>query len=205
MEQFNCQMFLQFLDEVIESKEEQAQLQEFMGYCFLRDARFAKALILAGPVASGKTVVVDMIRHLVGLSNCISVPFDKKLQDNAYQLYGKAVNISEFDEKKYIFELTFKSIICNDTQLARRKYAREYISFIPDCKHILISNEPARTNGWRTLFINFRDKPYSEVDHTTFEDIIPEKHEIFRWAQAGLTRLIENNGFTTSIPEVGTL
>jgi len=66
-----------FLGDVFPEEKIGAQkeymLQQFAGYCFLRDARYQKAMFLYGTGANGKSTVLDVIQALVGAENTSSL------------------------------------------------------------------------------------------------------------------------------------
>ena len=61
--------WLRFLDDVFEGDDDAEQkkqcLQEFFGYCFLKDVNYHKALVLYGDGANGKSVILDILSDMM--------------------------------------------------------------------------------------------------------------------------------------------
>lgn len=200
-----CTRFLQFLQETVQTPEVIMQVQEFMGYCFLRQVPFAKCLILLGPGSDGKSKLLNLIRELVGPENCAAVSFSE-MEDQFLRssLYQKAVNISTEIGSKAVESQYFKAISSGDPINAAFKHKNTF-SFMPYCKLIFATNKMPRvldnSEGLfrRLLPIEFK-RQFREDDPDTdpfLEDkLLAEKSEIFHWALAGLQRLMRNKRFT---------
>ena len=80
-----CDRWLEFLSQTIQTPEPIMQVQEFIGYCLTRDARYTKSLLLLGPGADGKSVFMQVVRELVGPENCSSVSFED-LEDQFFKI-----------------------------------------------------------------------------------------------------------------------
>mgnify|MGYP005852960245 CR=1 FL=1 len=202
-----CNRFLQFLQETVQTPEVIMQVQEFMGYCFLRQVPFAKCLLLLGPGSDGKSKLLKLIRELVGPDNCAAVSFSE-MEDQFLRssLYQKAVNISTEIGSKAVESPYFKAITAGDPVNAAFKHKNTF-SFIPYCKLIFAANKMPRvldnSDGLfrRILPIEFK-RQFAEDDPDTdpfLEDkLLAEKSEIFHWALAGLQRLMRTKRFTAS-------
>jgi len=201
----NCDRFLKFLDETIKTPAVIAQVQEFFGYCFLRKSPFAKCLLLLGPGSDGKSLLLTLLREMVGSENCASVSFNE-MEDQFLRssLYQKTVNISTEVGSKAIESPYFKAITAGDPINAAFKHKNTF-SFIPYCKLIFAANKLPRvldnSDGFyrRILPISFKQQ-FLEGDPGTDpfleEKLLAEKSEVFHWALVGLKQLLKNKRFT---------
>jgi len=76
-----CDTWIKFVNEVTECPEDVLILQEFFGYCLLRDYPFAKLLLLIGAGRNGKSTLLRMLTEMLGEDNCSNVPL-QKLSEN---------------------------------------------------------------------------------------------------------------------------
>lgn len=201
----NCTRFLQYLDETVQTPAVIDQIQEFIGYCFLRASPFAKCLLLLGPGSDGKSKLLKLIREMIGPENCASVSFSE-MEDQFLRssLYLKTVNISTEVGSKAIESPYFKAITSGDPINAAFKHKNSF-EFIPYCKLIFAANKMPRvldnSEGFyrRILPVQFK-RQFREGDPETDpfleEKLLAEKSEIFMWALVGLKRLMDNKQFT---------
>jgi hypothetical protein len=61
-----CPQWHKFLDRVLPEKESQQVLREFIDYCFMKDHRMEKMLLLYGGGLNGKSVTLEIIECLLG-------------------------------------------------------------------------------------------------------------------------------------------
>lgn len=200
-----CHRFLRFLDETIQTPEVIAQVQEFFGYCFLRENKFAKCLLLLGPGSDGKSTLLSLLRDMVGSENCAAVSF-AEMEDQFLRssLYQKTVNISTEVGSQAIESPYFKAITSGDAVNAAFKHKNTF-TFVPYCKQVFAANKMPRvrdnSDGFfrRILPVSFK-RQFLEGDPKTDpflqDKLLSEKSEIFHWALAGLHRLMKNQRFT---------
>ena len=215
-----CNRFIKYLNETIQTPEVISQVQEFIGYCFLRKSRFAKCLLLLGPGSDGKSLLLTVIREIIGAENCSAVSFSE-MEDQFLRasLYQKTVNISTEIGNKAMESPYFKAITAGDAVNAAFKHKNSF-EFVPYCKLIFASNKMPRVldNSYgffrRILPISFKcqfleydpDDPNQEplpenalpADPFLEDALLAEKSEIFHWALVGLQRLLKNRRFTQS-------
>jgi putative DNA primase/helicase len=74
-------------------------LLEFMGYCLsgISPAIGQKALIMLGAGSNGKSVFIDVLKHLAGKNNYSTLSMGKDINntEQRQQLDGKLFNVSE--------------------------------------------------------------------------------------------------------------
>jgi putative DNA primase/helicase len=200
-----CQRWLQYLSETIQTPEAIAQVQEFFGYCLLRDVPFAKVLLVLGPGSDGKSKLIKILREMVGPENTSNVGFTE-MEDQFMRssLYQKTVNISTEVGAKAIESPYFKAISAGDPINAAFKHKNTF-NFVPYCKLIFAANRLPRvldnSDGFyrRILPVLFKrqfleDNP--DTDPFLEEKLMAELSDIFQWALVGLHRLLKNGKFT---------
>jgi P4 family phage/plasmid primase-like protien len=143
-----CPHFLDFLDAVSLSREDiQVSLCEFMGYVMSNDDYWAhKFLMLEGPGSNGKSIVLDLLRYLVGEGNYSALGIRDMADDQKKAgLVGKIANISDEQPKKNFLD---SSDLKNLTAGGDFNYKRLYLQpGIAKCraKFVFSTNHPFTT------------------------------------------------------------
>lgn len=141
-----CPTWLTFLSETFSDDLTKIDvLQEFFGYCLSPITNHAKALILEGEGANGKSVILNVLAGLLGADNCACVSLDQiKNEHYLATLFGKMVNIStETNTKAQIYEATFKALVSGDLVSADKKYEQPF-QFKNTCKLAFAFNDAPR-------------------------------------------------------------
>jgi putative DNA primase/helicase len=200
-----CDRWLSFLRQGIQTPEVIQQVQEFFGYCLTKDVIHAKSLFLVGPGSDGKSVMLKVLRELVGKDNTSSVSFNElENQFLRASLYQKAVNFSTETSSTALESEYFKKIAAGDPINAAFKH-KDSFEFSPFCKLVFSANRLPRvldnSDGFyrRVLPIQFK-RQFKEDDPDTdpwlFEKLKAELSEIFAWSLVGLHRLWKEGRFT---------
>lgn len=201
-----CERWLEFLSTNIQTVEVIRQLQEFFGYCLTRHTKYEKALLCLGPGSDGKSVLLNVLRKLVGPENCSAISFDA-LNDQFQRagLHQKLLNLSTEVGAGVIESPYFKSIVSGDPISAAFKY-RDSFPFIPFCKLAFSANHLPRvldnSDGFfrRILPVRFKRQfiQGDDADPGLPGQLEAELSGIFKWAVVGLRRLEANGHFTRS-------
>jgi P4 family phage/plasmid primase-like protien len=210
-----CPRFLQFLGEVLvlpdslQADPEMAMLvQEFFGYSLSNDTRHESMLWLAGEGANGKTVLITVLRSLLG-PLATNVNFETLGQMGNYDLadlLGKRVALSTEagSRRGTIAEDMIKKLVSGETIKARPIYGFpfEYRSTV---KLVWAMNDkPTVTDTskafWRRLALvpfyrSFDGDP--NKDPFLIDKLLAERSGILNWALDGLSRLRILGRFTT--------
>jgi P4 family phage/plasmid primase-like protien len=207
-----CQAWEDFVAEITESPEDVLILQEFFGYCMLREYPLAKILLLVGEGRNGKSTLLRILSELLGEQNCSNA----YLQDLADKfslaaLVGKMANIApDIPAKDVLDTSVLKSVSGNDKVPIEQKYLPVYFAVLY-AKLIFSANKLPRINDdslgfWdRIKLLNFpyryktNPKPGSgerQADIHLGEKLRAELPGILNWALVGLQRLMEQQGFT---------
>ena len=132
-----------FLDQVFEGDDDKEQkimlLQEFFGYCFMRDLNLHKSLVLYGDGGNGKSVILDILAAMV--------PEVTRLEWHELgnsrgleQLAGSWINVStEIAYKETNGTTGFKKAIEQGVLTADPKYKKPF-TFRPFAKFAFATN-----------------------------------------------------------------
>ncbi|SFM20492.1 DNA primase family protein [Salibacterium qingdaonense] len=209
----SCPQFRKFLFDVFENDQERVDLiQELMGYCFLPEVKIQKAFFFVGSGSNGKSVLAEIIRHLIGTANVSNVSLDElKSRFGMQNLPGKFVNISSENEvtKKFNTQ-TFKMVTGGDAVNVERKYQDSFNTHLPT-KLLILLNHMVDTDDmtegfYRRLQIIPFHKEYKElkageapVEGVSYMDkdltnkLLQELPGILNFALQGLSRLRAND------------
>ena len=122
-----CPLFDKFMDDVtIKDLALQKVLLEYMGYCISgTDPKLVQmCAILHGGGGNGKSVLLDVLRNLVGPANCSAVGMKNIAKDTGrFPMMGRAINISdETPTNGFLESSDFKAVVSGDTLEVRRLY-----------------------------------------------------------------------------------
>lgn len=190
--------------------------EELFGYALIPDTRYAKAFMLTGNGANGKSTFLRLLEAFIGSDNVSKVPL-QELDGNRFKradLLGKLINLfADLDSRALLGSSYFKTIVTGDTIDAERKHCDPF-SFRPFARLVFSANE---TPGARdTSFAYYRrwciiPFPHQFVGRDADESLPSrmtqpcELSGLLNRALRGLRRLIENKGFTESETARGAL
>jgi putative DNA primase/helicase len=184
-----------------------ALLQEFFGLSLTPDTDFCKALILQGDGANGKSVILLILKMLVGMDNYTTISM-KELKDKfkAVRLKDKLLNIDSDADEGFLIasESKFKMLVGGESHIVEEKYkAADMLK--PVAKFWIAINKlprvkiTANSHGIyrRIEFLHF-GRTFSEKEQNLLlsKTLATELPGIFNWALEGLERLYANGRFT---------
>lgn len=199
--------FEKFMNDVFVNDEDTIYfLQEFFGYVLQASQRANAFLVIVGPGANGKSVLVSILAHLVGNINVSAVPFEGLNGPFALQpMLGKKVNIATENLPEISNSAKLKSITSGDEISINRKNLPEITSKLGVKLVFVLNDEPLfRDNSYglvRRLFLIRMGKilKKNEQDPYLIGKLQAESSGILNWSLEGLNRLIANDfRFTTS-------
>jgi P4 family phage/plasmid primase-like protien len=208
----DCPTFKQFLRDISCNDDELATLiAEYMGYCLSgADPELVqKCAVLYGDGANGKSVLIHLMRELVGEDNCTSMSIGSLQKDNyRYQLMNKMFNVSgEAPNDAFMNSEIFKGIVGGDTIEVRRLY-KEPVMWKCTTKLMFACNELPFTNDFsyglsrRLLIIRFgqtfTDKKGNRDPHI-LKKLLAERSDIFAYCLAKFKK-VAANGYNFTIP-----
>lgn len=180
-----CPRFEQYLKEVTNDDSDlEAMLVEFVGFCISNSdpSLVDRVLILHGDGANGKSVLLDVLRTLVGKDNYSSINMaNLQKETSRYLLLGKMFNLSEETPSKALLESSeFKLLSAGGEMEVRQLYgqpfsAKNTAKFIFACNDLPYSGDSSYGFYRRMLIAPFnvtftdakrdvklRDKLYAE-------------------------------------------
>lgn len=207
-----CPNFMNYLVDIFEGDQERIDLvQEMLGYCFLRDVKLHRAFIFLGKGSNGKSVLAEIIRHLIGEENVSNVPLSALgTRFGMQNLPGKMVNISsenEFDKK--FNTQNFKALTGGDAVNVEKKHQdsfniKLYLKVIILLNRMMDSDDLSPGFYRRLSIIPFKkqyvelkagevpEKGVSYMDKNLTGRLLKELDGILTFALNGLHRLIHN-------------
>jgi putative DNA primase/helicase len=190
---------------VLPDQESQRVLAEFMGYVFTRNMKLEKVLFLYGSGRNGKSVLLDIIKAMVGVENISHFSLHSLTDDTGYyraKLVNKLINWAP-EIGGWLQSERFKQLASGEPTEARLPY-KEPFQLVNICKFAFNTNilpvDVEHTTAYfeRFLIIPF-DKyiPPEQRDPKLAEKIIKiELPGVFNWILDGLKRLVINGRFS---------
>lgn len=127
-----CPRFDRFLAEVFEGDQDAADkarvILEMIGYSLVQSCHFEKFAILVGKGSNGKSVLLEVIRSLIGAEQCASVE-PARLNDRVERahLHGKLANIApELPVGSMLADAQMKAFTSGDSVNAALKYGQPF-------------------------------------------------------------------------------
>ncbi len=201
----------EIIDEIFQ-KEDKPLIQEYAGYCLYKDYPYAKALVLLGGGANGKSTFINLLLRFLGKDNVSGSSLYKLLTDEhtRVNLYGKLANLAAETPDALKNTDDFKKMTGDDLLDARRLY-QESFKFKNYAKLIFAANQLPETNDYTDAFfrrIMLVDCPYKftknphdnhkNANPDILEEIITEENlsGMLNWALEGLDRVLDKGGFS---------
>jgi len=207
-----CPAIEKFISEVA-LNEDVKVLQEWAGFCLLKDYRFKKALFLIGLGDNGKTVWMNLLKHFIGGEASSNVSLQDLTGDTfaPAELYGKYLNA--FDDLEYAdikSNSAFKMATGSSELRAQRKF-KEPFKFTSYAKLTFTANQvPSIKKADDSAFFNrwilikfFKQFIGDKADPRLLEKLITkaEMSGYLNYALVGLDRLLKQGGFSYALSE----
>ena len=204
----NCQEIKKFIKDIVHD-EDVKLIQEMFGYCLLRGYPIAKAFMLLGSGANGKSTLLELLGIFLDEEN-VANPSLQILLDNRFsriELYGKLANIhADLSSEKLEETGSFKMLTGGDLIRGEKKY-QDAVKFHNYAKLIYSANElPKTTDRTKAFFRRWIivEFPYTfpetndDTDTSLPESLVNEESlaGLLNWALEGLERILENEQFT---------
>lgn len=207
----DCVKFKRSIKEILPEDDSRKFLQMWFGYNLTRDITQHKFTIFEGTGGNGKSVVLLVMRELLGHKNTSSVAleqFDLERTFPLVSMVGKLANIvEEISDVDKVAEGVLKALVSGSTISAERKHGDQF-DFTPTAKLTFAGNTlprfKDRTDGiWRRLIlVPFKEKFLDETTRDTslvdpnFWRNSGELPGILNWAIEGLAMLRKQGSFT---------
>jgi len=181
--QATCPTITKFLEDVLKSKDDVPVILELFGFAMLKEYRFEKAFMFVGSGRNGKSKTIELLKHLLGIENCCSVPLSQITADNTSveQLHGKMVNLAgDLSNDSLKKTGMFKQTVGRDLISAKRKYLRD-LPFVNYAKHIFATNELPKvydlSDGFWTKWV-LLEFPYKFITQKEFDSLPKKEREM---------------------------
>ena len=205
-----CPLWQQTLHEIFpplgDGDRRQHILQEFFGYCLLPwNHSLEQFVILLGAGANGKSVILTVLRHVLGSENVSNVPLDALSSEfRAADMAGKLANIaSDMQRMQRVQEGLLKQLISGEPTQVNRKH-KAPITIYPSAKLVFATNHlppfADTSNGiWRRMCVIPFHERFDEGcrDLHRADRLRDELPGILNWALEGSQRLLQQDAFTT--------
>jgi P4 family phage/plasmid primase-like protien len=201
----DCPKFKEFLGQVTQHDNDmKCTLVEFMAACLsnIHPNLLETCLILYGDGSNGKSVFLDVLKHLAGdkAYSCVSAG---DLNKDTYRalIEGKLFNLSEETPRKGFLESDkFKKLVSGESLPVRHLYSQPYevelhAKCIFSCNDLPYNNDTSAGMHRRLLIVPF-DATFSAAngnrDINIREKLFKELPGIFNLVNQGYERLIHN-------------
>jgi len=204
----DCPKIKQFIREIV-NDEDKSLIQEMFGYCLWKGYPLAKAFMLIGAGANGKSTLLNLLSQFLGEENVCS-PSLQELLNNRFkkiELFGKLANLhADLGVEALEDTGTFKMLTGGDKILGEKK-GKDPIEFYNHAKLMFSANEfPStadRSDAFfrRWIVIEFPNQ-FLEGEEGTNPNIIEnitseeEMSGLLNWAIEGLHRILKKRHFS---------
>lgn len=170
-----CPEIDKFLSEVLAKEEDREVFYEMGGCSLLKEYRFEKAFMFVGNGRNGKDKSLELIKRLLGVDNCCSVPLSSIVSDSFIisQFHNKMVNLSgEINNQDLKDTSMFKALTGRSLISAQRKFLNpitfvNYAKFIFACNELPMVYDNSRGFWDRWVLLEF---PYTFVSQEEYDN-----------------------------------
>lgn len=200
-----CEKWETFIKEVVTS-EDALTLQEFAGYCLLRDHRFHNLLLLIGETRNGKSTFLNILNSLLGEENTTSASLQQLTMDKFMlaELHQKIANIYPDLSSTGLKDTgVLKALTGEDKIGTQHKYGKPF-NFRNSAKLLFSCNTmPPIEDGGKAIFnrfliVEFPNSFKGKENLNLRIELESELSGILNWSILGLKRLLEQGRFTES-------
>lgn len=196
-----------FINDLCDGDEERLRfLQEIIGYTFSSYTVVKKAMFLFGPPHTGKSVLMDVLRKMLGENNVSAVSLQQlSIPCYAARIGDSKANIYPDLPNEPIKDIAvFKSMVSSLDVVETRKLYSNPVSQACKCKFIFGTNIFVPLENLDSyniqayfdrlaIFPTGEAKPESERIRDLNTRLLAERDYLFTWSIDGLRRLIKNN------------
>lgn len=215
-----CPKIDSFLSEVLSKEEDKNVFYELIGFILLKEYRFEKAFMFVGNGRNGKDKSLELIKRLIGINNCCSVPLASIIPDSFIisKFHNKMANLAgEINNQDLKDTSMFKALTGRSLISAQRKYLNtidfvNYAKFIFACNDLPMVYDTSKGFWDRWVLLEFpytfvtqreydsaEDKTNLKIRDETIIDKITTKEEmsgLLNQALEGLNRLLTKKEFS---------
>lgn len=216
-ENATCPRFDRFLEEVFQGDadavEKALAVLELMGYSLVQSCQYEKFVVLVGSGSNGKSVLLDVLRRLIGPDQCSSVE-PSKLGDRVERahLHGKLANICpELPVGSMLADAALKQFTSGDPVSAAAKFGqpfdfKPFATFWCGTNHMPHTRDLSHGMFRRAMILQF-NRQFDEANREIglADRLAGELPGILRRAVQAFAGVIERGGFTVPASSVAAL
>jgi len=177
----DCPQIDKFLSEILTNEEDRMVFYEIGGFCLWKEYLYEKAFMFVGNGRNGKDKSLELIKRLLGIENCCSIPLVSLIPDSFIisEFFGKMVNIAgDIDNKDLKDTSTFKALTGRSLMSAQRKFLnsitfQNHAKFIFACNNLPMVYDTSLGFWDRWILLEF---PYTFVTQEELEKTIDKKN-----------------------------
>lgn len=181
----DCPFWIKFVNEVVDGQDIVDTIQEWFGYCLVKNYKFEKSIMFHGANGrNGKTKTIEVLQHLLGTSNYTNISLktieNKNDRFSLGELRNKLLNVvADISPEALNNEGRFKGLTGGDHFTVDQKF-KEHFTFKNYAKMMFSGNElpvPSDTSDafwsrWILVEFPYRFLPQKERDvYTPAEQI----------------------------------
>ncbi len=170
-----CPQINKFLTEVLSNEKDIDVFYEMCGFSLLGEYRFEKAFMLVGGGRNGKGKSLELVKRLVGMENCSSIPL-VSLNPESFaisELFGKRINLAGDIGNNDLKETSsFKGLTGRDLITGKRKFLpnihfENYAKMIFACNELPMVYDLSKGFWDRWILLEF---PYTFVTKEEYDN-----------------------------------
>lgn len=217
-----CPQIDKFLSETLSNEDDREVFYELGGFCLWKEYKFEKAFMFVGNGRNGKDKSLELIKRLIGIDNCCSVPLASIVPDSFIisEFHNKMANLAgEINNQDLKDTSSFKALTGRSLQSAPRKFLKP-VTFVNHAKFIFACNELPMVydnskgfwDRWVVLEFPYtfvtkqelesaEDKKSLKLRDESIIERITTPQEMSGLLNAflnGLDRIMDNKGFSTT-------
>jgi putative DNA primase/helicase len=169
-----CPKIESFLKEVLKNKDDLDVFYELAGFGLTKEYSIEKACMMVGEGRNGKGKSIELIKRLVGVNNCCSIPLTSLVPESfsVSELFGKMFNLAgDIGNQDLKDTSMFKGLTGRDLISGKRKFQRDihfenYAKFIFACNELPMVYDLTKGFWDRWILLEF---PYTFVTQEEYD------------------------------------
>lgn len=164
--QADCPLIDKFLRDILASEDDIDVFYEMGGFVLMKEYKYEKAFMFVGNGRNGKDKSLELIKRLIGVQNCCSVPLSSLKLDSFIisEFFGKYANLAgEVNNQDMKDTSAFKALTGRSLISAPRKFLnaltfQNYAKFIFACNELPMVYDTSKGFWDRWVLLEF---PYT--------------------------------------------
>lgn len=183
--QATCPAIDNFLSQVLASIDDKKVFYEIAGFALVKEYVYEKAFMFIGNGRNGKGKSLELLKRLVGVENCSSLPLSLLFPDSfaISELFGKMLNLAgDIGNKDLQDTSMFKGLTGRDLITAKRKFLnglsfQNYAKLVFACNELPTVYDMSRGFWDRWILLEF---PYTFVTQAEYDQTKPDERKMLK-------------------------